>query len=196
MWVFYFFAAIIIWLGLLSLRGGFRFAAYVKTELAGPLANYTPFATVIVPCRGVEDGLAANLSSLFRQSYPAYEIIFVTDNEKDPSLQVIQDIIQEQTDGVSRSVLIAGAATDSGQKVHNLRAAVAQIDQRSEVLVFVDSDARPHENWLRALVAPLADDQIGAASGYRWFVPVNGGFASRLRSVWNGSIASALGRKS
>jgi ceramide glucosyltransferase len=193
MWVFYFFAAIVIWLGLLSLRGGFRFAAYVKSELARPLANYTPFASVIVPCRGIEEGLAANLTSLFHQTYPAYEIIFVTDNENDPSLEVIQQVIKEQTDKVSRTILIAGPATDSGQKVHNLRAAVAQIDQRSDVLVFVDSDARPRRNWLRSLVAPLADAQVGAASGYRWFVPVNGGFASRLRSVWNGSIASALG---
>jgi ceramide glucosyltransferase len=193
MWLFYFFAAIVIWLGLLSLRGGFRFAAYVKTELARPLANYSPFASVIVPCRGIEEGLAANLTSLFHQAYPAYEIIFVSDNENDPSLDIIQQVIKEQTDKVSRAVLIAGSATDSGQKVHNLRAAVAQIDQRSDVLVFVDSDARPRQNWLRSLVAPLADDQVGAASGYRWFVPVNGGFASRLRSVWNGSIASALG---
>ena len=89
--------------------------------------------------------------------------------------------------------MIAGRATDCGQKVHNLRAAVAQIDQRSEVLVFVDSDARPRANWLRSLVAPLADEELGAASGYRWFIPVNGGFASHLRSTWNAAIASALG---
>ena len=34
---------------------------------------------------------------------------------------------------------------------------------------------------------------FGAASGYRWFIPVAGGLASHLRSVWNASIASALG---
>jgi cellulose synthase/poly-beta-1,6-N-acetylglucosamine synthase-like glycosyltransferase len=37
------------------------------------------------------------------------------------------------------------------------------------------------------------DEGVGAATGYRWFVPVRGGLASRLRSVWNASIASALG---
>jgi ceramide glucosyltransferase len=31
------------------------------------------------------------------------------------------------------------------------------------------------------------------SSGYRWFVPRRGGLASRIRSVWNASIASALG---
>lgn len=193
MWVFYFFAALVIWLGILSLRGGFRFAAYVKAELAKPLANYTPFATVIVPCRGNEAGLDANLTSLFQQNYPDYEIIFVVDNENDSALEVIEHVIKKQTDKLARKILIAGAATDSGQKVHNLRQAVAQIDQRSEVLVFVDSDARPRENWLSSLVAPLADERLGAASGYRWFIPAKGGFASHLRSTWNASIASALG---
>ena len=193
MWIFYFFAAIIIWLGILSLRGGFQFASYVKSQLETPLANYTPFVTVIVPCRGNETGLAANLTSLFRQTYPSYQIVFVVDSESDPALEVIEHVIRKQPDNVTRKVLIAGAATDGGQKVHNLRHAVGQIDQRSEVLVFVDSDGRPRENWLRSLVAPLADEQLGAASGYRWFIPVNGGFASHLRSTWNASIASALG---
>ena len=193
MWVFYFFAAIVVWLGILSLRSGFRFAAYVKSELAKPLAAYAPFATVIVPCRGNEAGLDAHLTSLFQQNYPSYEIIFVVDNENDSALAVIEQVIKKQTEEPSRRVLIAGAATDSGQKVHNLRAAVAQVDQRCEVLVFVDSDARPRENWLRSLIAPLADERLGAASGYRWFVPLQGGFASQLRSTWNASIASALG---
>jgi cellulose synthase/poly-beta-1,6-N-acetylglucosamine synthase-like glycosyltransferase len=70
---------------------------------------------------------------------------------------------------------------------------VQDLDPRCEVLVFVDTDARPNENWLRQLVAPLADDTLGASTGYRWFVPERGGFASRLRGVWNASVASALG---
>ena len=41
-----------------------------------------------------------------------------------------------------------------------------------EVLVFVDSDARPEKSWLKKLVAPLADETLGASTGYRWFLPV------------------------
>ena len=52
-------------------------------------------------------------------------------------------------------VVIAGDAIESGQKVHNLRTAVANVDPKTEVLVFVDTDARPHASWLRSLVAPL-----------------------------------------
>ena len=191
--VFYFFAAIVIWLGILSLRGGFRFANYVKSQLAQPPINYTPFASVIVPVRGLEQGLTENLAVLFQQNYPEYEILFVTDNENDPALEAIQDVIDQNSSKVPTRTLVAGKAIGSGQKVHNLRLAVTQIDPRCEILVFVDSDARPQSGWLKSLAAPLADVELGASSGYRWFVPSRGGFASQLRAVWNASIASALG---
>jgi cellulose synthase/poly-beta-1,6-N-acetylglucosamine synthase-like glycosyltransferase len=193
MWVFYFLSAIVIWLGLLSLRGGFRFAAYIKNQLAQPLSNFTPFASLLVPFRGVEPGLNDNLSELFKQKYPEYEIIFVTDSANDPALETVRSLIAEHSQQIPAQVISAGGAKDAGQKVHNLQAAVMQVSSRSEVFVFADSDARPGQNWLRALVSPLADENLGAATGYRWFLPEIGGFATQLRSIWNASIASALG---
>ncbi len=195
MLAFYFFAAIVIWLGILSLRGGLRFAAYVRNEVSKPLADFTPHVSVFAPCRGLDSGLKQNLAALFRQEYPAYEIVFVSDRADDPSLALVRELMekQDQTNRISTKIIIAGPATDSGQKVHNLRVAVSENDSRSEVFVFVDTDARPQAHWLRSLVAPLADEKIGAASGYRWFIPVDGGLASHLRTVWNASIASALG---
>jgi ceramide glucosyltransferase len=193
--LFYLLAAIAIWLGVLSLRGGVRYYAHVRSETARQLPDYTPFASVIAPFRGLDQGLTENIRALFEQDYPTYEIIFVTDQPDDPALNVVEELqvsISEVTRITSR-VVVAGDAIDSGQKVHNLRAAVAEIDPASEVLVFVDTDARPHVKWLRSLVAPLRDEQMGAATGYRWFIPVRGGLAAHLRSVWNASIASALG---
>jgi cellulose synthase/poly-beta-1,6-N-acetylglucosamine synthase-like glycosyltransferase len=191
MLVFYIAAAIVTGLGILSLRNGFTFASYVRRETRKPSSHYSPFATVIAPTRGLDEGLRENLEPLFKQEYPAYEIIFVTDRPDDASLKAIEDL--RKLSSVSSRVVIAGEASDSGQKVHNLIVAVGQADLRSEVLVFVDTDARPHAKWLRSLVAPLADETVGAATGYRWFIPQRGGFAAHLRSVWNASIASALG---
>ena len=191
MYVYYFLAAISCWFGIQSLINGFRFAGYVRREKSRPLPDFHPFASVIVPGRGLEPGLEENLRSLLNQDYPAYEVVFVFDREGDPALEVVGQL--SKTSRVATKIVIAGPATDSGQKVHNLRVAVTRIDPGSEVLVFVDTDARPENQWLRQLVAPLADEKPGASSGYRWFVPLNGGLASRLRGVWNASIASALG---
>ncbi|HYO99924.1 MAG TPA: glycosyltransferase [Pyrinomonadaceae bacterium] len=192
---YYFFAALLLLQAILSLRGGARYLRYFRRELSSaPAPDFTPYATVIVPCRGLDQNLRENLAALFRQTYPAFEIVFVVDSTGDPALKVIEEV--RSTTASSRTVLsrvvVAGRAIGSGQKVHNLIAAVGAADVRSEVFVFVDSDARPHGEWLRALVAVLADERIGAATGYRWFIPA-GSVPSHLRAVWNASIASALG---
>ncbi|MFY9621533.1 MAG: glycosyltransferase family 2 protein [Pyrinomonadaceae bacterium] len=197
LYIFYFFAGISIVLGLLSLRGGVRFVRYLQKETAEDLPEYTPFTTVFVPCRGVDDGLRENILSLFAQDYPEFEIIFVSDSADDPAFAVIEEArrsFKRQT-GPVISTLVAGAATDSGQKVHNLRKAVNAATPQSEVFVFTDTDAQTQKFWLRALVAPLRDETVGATTGYRWFVARDGGFASHLLSVWNAAIASALGER-
>lgn len=189
--VFYFLAALSIWFGIQSLLNGIHYAAYVRRETSRALPEFQPFVSVIAPGRGLEDGLRDNLRALFEQDYPRYEVLFVFDAPDDPAIQVVEELGR----GFSRiaRTIIAGSATDSGQKVHNLRVAVTQVDLQSEVLVFVDTDARPAKDWLKHLVAPLADETLGASTGYRWFVPSRGGVASRLRGVWNASVASALG---
>ncbi|MDQ3586101.1 MAG: glycosyltransferase family 2 protein [Acidobacteriota bacterium] len=197
MWVFYFFGALLVWQGVVSLLGGWRYWLYYRREMARPPAEFTPRASVIVPCRGVDQGLRENFSAIFGQNYPEFEIVFVADHADDPALKIVEEarLVWENVRPPSTRVIIAGAAIDSGQKVHNLIAAVQATDPASEVLVFVDTDARPHTDWLRALVAPLVDESVGAATGYRWFVPVRGGLSSHLRAVWNASIASALGER-
>jgi cellulose synthase/poly-beta-1,6-N-acetylglucosamine synthase-like glycosyltransferase len=182
---YYFLAVVSVWIGIKSLIGGVRYARYVREETARPPTDYEPFVSVIAPTRGVEEGFVENVKPLLSQVYAAYEVLFVFDSPRDPSLRVVQKL--------NARTVISGPADGTGQKVHNLIVAVREIDPRAEVIVFVDTDARPNEDWLRQLVAPLADENVGASTGYRWFVPERGGLASRLRSVWNASVTSALG---
>ena len=195
--VFYFFAALLILQALVSLRGCARYLRYFRRELSAPLPDFTPFLTIVVPCRGLDEGLRENLDALCGQDYPAFEIVFVVDSSDDPALRVIEQVRRawEKAAYPLTRALVAGAAVEIGQKVHNLIAAVGAADARSEVFVFADSDARPGRDWLRSLVAPLADEKTGAATGYRWFIPSTN-FASHLRAAWNASIASALGENS
>jgi cellulose synthase/poly-beta-1,6-N-acetylglucosamine synthase-like glycosyltransferase len=195
-YVFYFFAAILIFLSYKSLRGGVDYLDFFKRELAKPKSSFTPFVSVIAPCRGVDADLRENLSALFRQDFPRYEVIFAVDDERDESVKIIEEILRENAKlaaKITAKLIVAGKASNSSQKVHNLREAVLHVADESKVFVFVDSDARPAENWLRCLIAPLEDAKIGAATGYRWFISKRRGFASETLAVWNASIASALG---
>ena len=214
--LFYFFAAVLILLSFKSFRGGLEYLRFIKAELSKLKSNFTPFVSVIAPCRGLDAGLKENLLSLFEQDYPAYEIIFVVDNESDDAVPTIKELLNrrdaetqskksEGSNSVSASLrfcgenqvagrlVIAPKADGSSQKVENLREAVLHTADESQIFIFVDSDARPSKDWLRSLVAPLQDKTVGAATGYRWFISEHPSFASEMRSAWNASIASALG---
>ena len=193
--LFYFFATISIWLGLMSLRGGVRFVRYIQSELAKEYPPFTPYVSVFVPLRGIDAGLMENITAIFAQDYPNFEVVFVSDTADDPAWEIVEEARQafSGASGPTMRTVIAGAATVCGQKVHNLNIATSKADYGSEVFVFVDSDARPSTDWLRSLVAPLQDETVGATTGYRWFVPERGRIASHLRAVWNAAIASALG---
>jgi len=189
--VFYFFAAILILLSFKSFRGGVEYLRFFKTEIAKPRPDFMPFVTVIAPCRGLEKGLEDNLRALFEQDYPDYEVIFVVDDKTDAAVPVIKEVSSRA--GGNSKLIIAPRAAGCSQKVENLREAVLHAADESEAFVFVDSDARPSPDWLRYLVAPLSQQNIGAATGYRWFISESPSFASEMRSAWNASIASALG---
>lgn len=191
--IFYIFAALLVFLSWKSFRGGIDYLNFFKKELAEPLSNFTPFVSIIAPCRGLDEDLEENLSALFRQNFPAYEIIFAVDDDKDAAVEAIKKVSREGANFAKSKIINAGKATETAQKAHNLREAVLHVSDRSKVFVFVDSDARPAANWLRNLIAPLADEKIGCATGYRWFISAKFSFASEMRSVWNASIASALG---
>lgn len=192
--VFYALALLLIYFSYRSLIGGVAYLRFFRTELAKTRSNYTPFVTVIAPCRGVDKGMDENLAAFVEQDHPGYEVVFVVDDASDPAVPVIEKLTS--TAAVPTRLVVAHKAVGSGQKVENLREAVLHADERSHVFVFVDSDTRPLKTWLRDLIAPLENDDIGAATGYRWFISETPTFASEMRSVWNASIASALGPNS
>lgn len=183
---------------LLALAAALRFSRY-SLRHSQPRANrYQPKSVIIIPCRGLEHDFEENIRAFFGQEYRDYEIIFVTDSESDPAYGALSKLIKNHSRRPAWLVL-AGEAKGRGQKVHNLLAAVDMlnsIDRRAEVIVFADSDARVSKHWLSELVAPLGDKRIGATTGFRWYLPVNGGFGSLLLSVWNSSALSLLGERS
>jgi cellulose synthase/poly-beta-1,6-N-acetylglucosamine synthase-like glycosyltransferase len=133
-----------------------------------------------------------NLGALFDQKYPDYEIIFAIASPHDEARPLIERVIDEHRNRESKLV-IAPPNDDRSEKVNNLLAAIDETSSDAEAFVFVDSDARVHPAWLASLIAPLADNRTGAATGYRWYLPAKGGLWSALLSAWNGSVATMLG---
>jgi ceramide glucosyltransferase len=182
---FWFFTGPALALAFLSLRGERKRAAYVAGRLSQQAAGTLPPATVIVPVKGDDSGLRENLAALDSQDYPDYELIIAAHSAADIPPGVLP--------ARATIMLTHAAAGDTGEKVLNLRTAIGFARKTSQIFAFADSDGRVSRTWLRALAAPLADENVGASTGYRWHAPEPPDFWSLVRSVWDAVIAGTFG---
>jgi len=181
---YWLFAGPALLLALLSLRGERKRAEYFAAHLREEDASFPP-ASVIVPVKGYDEGLRENLAALAALDYPDYELLVTAHSAEDIPPGVLP--------ARAKIVLAHGEDPNTGEKVQNLNAAVRAARKRSRVLAFADSDGRPSRGWLRALVAPLADERVGASTGYRWFAPIPPTFWSLMRSVWDAATFGLMG---
>lgn len=185
-------AGVVLLKGLLGALHSLSYQRYLDRQLSRTPPAWTPPASVIVPCKGTDFELQENMEAILDQEFEDCEVIFVTSTESDPSLADLRRAARKFP-GRRVKFVVSGLSDQRGDKVHSLLRALDQVDPGSEVLVFADSDGRPHRHWLRDLLAPLGDPQVGASTGYRWFFPRRGNLASLLRAIWNSSIATLLG---
>ena len=116
-----------------------------------------PAVTVLKPLKGPGLDLYANLASFCRQDYPTYQIVFGVEDARDPAVKVVQQI---KRDFPERDIVLSvGWMPGANRKVANLRHMMRQA--RHGVLVMSDSDIRVRPDYLRTMVAPLADPAVG-----------------------------------
>ncbi len=188
--VFFILAALLTIQSLIALQDGPRFLGFVRRRLAESLPDYAPPATLVCPCKGLDEELETNLTSLVEQDYPDLEVVLVVANPNDAARAVCDAVAKKARRPVR--VVIAGRPEGRGEKVNNLLGGVAAARAESEVFVFADSDGRPGPRWVRTLVAHLSDPQVGAASTFRWYLPA-GDFLSGLQSAWNAPAVTYMG---
>ena len=185
-------AAVVLLKGLAGVVHSLGYQRFLNERLSQPPPPWMPPVSVIVPCKGCDFELKENVTAVLDQEFEDYEVIFVTASEADASLPTLHQVAGEFPHRRVKFV-VAGFSGKRGEKVNNLIQAVGKVDPGSQVLVFADSDGRPHRHWLRDLLLPLRDPGVGASTGYRWFFSRSGNVASILRATWNGSVATLLG---
>ena len=122
-----------------------------------PQAGHTPPVTILKPLKGPGLELAANLETFCRQDYPEYQIVFGVEDASDPAVEVVRSLMRRFPD---RDITLSVGHEDGANRkvaslVHMMRHA------RHDVLVLSDADIRVRPDYLRTLVAPLADPAVG-----------------------------------
>jgi cellulose synthase/poly-beta-1,6-N-acetylglucosamine synthase-like glycosyltransferase len=171
--------------------------ALLNTFTAWKYAHGLPFAevpqatlsaAVIVAIKGTSDISRAFFTRLRNQAYPDYRIIAAIESELDPAFAMLMEEMSRT--GAPLRIVIAGQSTNTGQKVWNLLAALDALEDRDELVVFVDADTLPAPEWLPRLVASLINPGREAVTGYRWIIPADNRLSSAVVAAANASIVT------
>jgi cellulose synthase/poly-beta-1,6-N-acetylglucosamine synthase-like glycosyltransferase len=168
-----------------------RFARFVSQWKRRATPDYRPKAAVFLPCKGIDPLLGETIAGLCRQRYGPYRVYCVVESADDPAKEFIETQI-ERVGAEHAQLVVARISQGRAQKIENLLAALDCAGHWPEVLAFIDSDAVPGPDWLAHLVGPLADPQVGAATGYRWYHPGRT-LVGVVRCLWNAAALIYLG---
>jgi len=125
--------------------------------------TFEPPVSILKPVHGVDFASYENYASFCTQDYPEYEILFAVNEQTDPAVAVVTRLIAEYPR--CHIVLLIGAEHfGANQKVNNL--ARLTREAKHEVLALSDGDVRVGPKYLRNVVAPLRDANVGAVTSF------------------------------
>ena len=122
-------------------------------------STFTPPVSLLKPVYGLEKELRENLRTACTQDYPDYQVVFSVQRTDDPAIPILRSL-QTEFGSEHVSVAIESAHVGMNGKINNLAGALPHA--LHDILVISDSDVYLPSDYLRQVVAPLADSSVGA----------------------------------
>ncbi len=141
---------------LIGLWSGVALLRARKEDKACP--TFLPPVSILKPLKGTDPDIYESFRSHCLQDYPEYEIIFGVSDPNDPAIESVKRL---QREFPARAILLAVCPKILGAnvKVSNLAQMLAAASY--DHLIVNDSDIRVEPDYLRRVIAPLADEAVG-----------------------------------
>lgn len=149
-----------------------------RSRISVATGNFTPPLSILKPVRGIDPDAYENFASFCRQDYPEYEIVFCVGNDDYQAIAAIERLKSDFSDVQIRLLFSSRQAVND--KVAKLVRLVAEA--KYEYLAISDSDVRVQPNYLRSLVAPMADPKVGGVTCFYGSVK-DDTFADKLQTI-------------
>jgi ceramide glucosyltransferase len=148
-----------------------------NSEIAGEAD--LPRVTLLKPVHGAEPRLRENLESFFRQDYPDFEIIFGARNLENEALRTVEEL-RVKYPHVRVTVVLSGEPKWPNAKVYSLDKMIAST--RNSHFIITDSDILVGQDFIRQIVAPLQDPEVGCVTALYKGIPA-GDFWSSIEAL-------------
>ena len=140
-----------------ALAGAIIYFAKSAFQLSKPTGSYTPPVSILKPVRGLDEALHDALASHIAQDYPDYEILIGVRDMEDPAVPIIRQLIETHP---GRPIRLIHCPTDAPNAKVGVLIDLAR-EARHGVLLINDSDISVRPEYLRRVVAPLAEPANG-----------------------------------
>lgn len=142
---------------ILCLTSTWNFLASQKRE-CGSSSHATPPISILKPLKGIDPEIYESFRSHCLQDYPEYEIIFGVNDPADPTVATVERLKREFPE---RSIQLKVCPNILGPnvKVSNLEQMVQK--SRYPYLIVNDSDIHVENDYLKRIIAPFVDQQVG-----------------------------------
>ncbi len=170
--------------------------AYLRWFRSYPISDMPdsqlPPAAVVLSLRGADESLTQCLDGIANLNYPNYEIHIVLDHEQDPAKEIVSRWAKENDHFPLKVSVLSEISRNAYLKTSAIRQCLRRLAPTLEAAVMVDADTIVYPNWLRDIVIPMVNSDVGLVTGNRWYVPQNTSLGSRVRFIYNAWSVPAM----